>query len=150
MNRQLDLFDNDVNKELVNIKVWRNDLTELHFDDFLVNRLGQIWSVKTNAFVSVCLNNHTGYSYANIKNKTTISETNYLRNYTQYGYKKFYIHRIVACTFLNNPDRNIDRIVHHIDNNKQNNKLENLEWTTASENSLHYYKLNNKNQLKLF
>jgi hypothetical protein len=69
MNRQLDLFDNDVDKEFVNIKVWRNDLTELHFDDFLVNRLGQIWSVKTNAFVSVCLNNHTGYSYANIKIK---------------------------------------------------------------------------------
>lgn len=150
MNRQLDLFDNKVDKELVKIKVWRNDLIELHFDDYLVNRLGQIWSIKTNAFVSVCLNNHTGYSYANIKNKTTISETNYPRNYIQYGHKKFYIHRIVACTFLNNPDRNIYRIVHHIDNNKQNNKLENLEWTTASENSLHYYKLKNKNQLKLF
>lgn len=150
MNRQLDLFDNKVNKELVKIKVWRNDLIELCFDNYLVNRLGQIWSIKTNAFVSVCLNNHTGYSYANIKNKTTISETNYPRNYIQYGHKKFYIHRIVACTFLNNPDRNIYRIVHHIDNNKQNNKLENLEWTTASENSLHYYKLKNKNQLKLF
>lgn len=150
MNRQLDLFDNKVDKELVKIKVWRNDLVELCFDDYLVNRLGQIWSIKTNAFVSVCLNNHTGYSYANIKNKTTISETNYPRSYIQYGHKKFYIHRIVACTFLNNPDRNIYRIVHHIDNNKQNNKLENLEWTTASENSLHYYKLKNKNQLKLF
>ena len=42
MNRQLDLFDNNVEKELVKIKVWRSDLVELCFDDFLVNRLGQI------------------------------------------------------------------------------------------------------------
>ena len=150
MKKQFDLFDNNIDKEFVKIKVWRNDLVELHFDDYLVNRLGQIWSVKKNALVSVCLNNHIGYYYANIKNKTTISETNYLRNNKKYGHKKFHIHRIVACTFLNNPDRNIYRIVHHIDNNKQNNKLENLEWTTASKNSLYYHKLKNKNQLILF
>ena len=50
MNKQLDLFDNEIDKEFVKIKVWRNDLVELHFDDYLVNRLGQIWSVKKMVF----------------------------------------------------------------------------------------------------
>ena len=72
------------------------------------------------------------------------------RKKNKIGFKNFYVHRIVASTFLNNPDKNIYRMVNHLDGNPLNNKLENLEWTTASENSLHYYKTKNKKQLKLF
>lgn len=156
MNRQLDLFDNKVDKELVKIKVWRNDLIELHFDDYLVNRLGQVWSVKLNRFKKVQPNNHRGnYCQVALKNAITTQEMIYQskRHWSKknrMGYKNFYVHRIVACTFLNNPDKNIYRMVNHLDGNPLNNKLENLEWSTASENSLHHYKLKNKNQLKLF
>lgn len=156
MNRQLDLFDNKVDKELVKIKVWRNDLIELCFDEYLVNRLGQIWSVKSNKFKKVQPNNYRGnYCQVTLKNLNTTKEMNYMseRHWskkTKKGFKNFYVHRIVACTFLTNPDKKKYRIVNHIDGNPLNNKLENLEWTTASENSLHYYKLKNKNQLKLF
>jgi len=156
MNRQLDLFDNKVNKELVNIKVWRNDLIELYFDDYLVNRLGQVWSVKSNRFMKTQPNIHRGkYCQIALKNNKTSNETDYLNKRhwtkaTKYGAKNFYVHRIVACTFLNNPNKKKYLIVNHLDGNPLNNKLENLEWTTASENSLHYYKLKNKNQLKLF
>ena len=43
------------------------------------------------------------------------------------------IHRLVANTFLNDhtPDANV---VNHIDGNKLNNHVSNLEWCTASEN----------------
>lgn len=156
MNRQLDLFDNDVNKELVNIKVWRNDLIELNFDDFLVNRLGQIWSVKSSKFMKIQPNKHRGnYCQISLKNSITTQEMSYQskRHWSRknrMGFKNFYVHRIVACTFLKNPNKGKYLIVNHLDGNPLNNKLENLEWTTASENSLHYYKLNNKNQLKLF
>ena len=156
MNKQLDLFDNDVNKELVKIKVWRNDLIELHFKDFLVNRLGQIWSVKSNQFKKIHPNKHRGnYCQVSLKNNITTQEMSYQskrhwKEKNKIGFKNFYVHRIVACTFLTNPDKKKYRVVNHIDGNSLNNKLENLEWTTASENSLHYYKLKNKNQLKLF
>ena len=47
------------------------------------------------------------------------------------------IHRAVAETFVSNPD-NKD-IINHIDGNKQNNVITNLEWVTCSENVQHAY-----------
>ena len=50
--------------------------------------------------------------------------------------KKFRIHTLVALTFLNYPQSK-DYEVNHIDCNKLNNKVENLEWTTHKENLEH-------------
>lgn len=44
-----------------------------------------------------------------------------------------YIHRLVCETFHGAPP-NSDYQVNHIDCNRQNNSVENLEWCTASEN----------------
>ena len=47
------------------------------------------------------------------------------------------IHRCVAQAFLPNPDALPE--VNHIDGNKANNRLDNLEWVTSSENKYHAY-----------
>lgn len=52
--------------------------------------------------------------------------------------KVFKIHKAVAETFLSNPDNKPQ--VNHIDGNKLNNDIANLEWVTQSENLLHAYK----------
>lgn len=47
------------------------------------------------------------------------------------------VHRLVAETFI--PRKNSRLIVNHIDGNKQNNNVSNLEWITMRENTLHAY-----------
>lgn len=49
--------------------------------------------------------------------------------------KTFYIHRMVAFTFLPNPE-NLP-CVNHMDGNKLNNSFENLEWCTHKHNAQH-------------
>ena len=46
--------------------------------------------------------------------------------------KPFYIHKLVAQAFIDNP--NNYREINHKDENKQNNRVENLEWCNRKYN----------------
>lgn len=54
------------------------------------------------------------------------------------------IHRLVAEAFLENPFSRTE--INHKDGNKQNNTVENLEWSTRSENLIHAYSSGLKKQ----
>lgn len=62
----------------------------------------------------------------------------YLKVTLKIGDRKYQdkvVHRLVAFAYIPNPENY--PLVNHKDLNKSNNKVDNLEWTTYSENSLH-------------
>lgn len=52
--------------------------------------------------------------------------------------RRFQVHRLVATHFIANPKNK--PFINHIDNNGLNNKVDNLEWVTHSENMIHAQK----------
>ena len=59
--------------------------------------------------------------------------------YVRVNIQKHALHRLVALAFLENIDNK--PFVNHIDGNKTNNCLDNLEWVTCSENNSHAHKI---------
>jgi hypothetical protein len=84
-----------------------------------VDRQGQ----KKHGRVRKLLLNQVGYLYVGI------SVENKKANLT--------VHRLVARAFIPNPDNKPQ--VNHIDGNKTNNIVSNLEWVTVAENTQHAY-----------
>lgn len=58
--------------------------------------------------------------------------------------KRFKVHRLVLSTFSNYED---ELQVNHIDGNKSNNRLDNLEWATSSQNIKHAFNIGLKTQV---
>lgn len=86
-----------------------------------VSNYGRVRNKKTGKFITP-LYNHKGYLYVNL-------------SYSHTGRVKWYIHRLVAFHFIPNPENKPQ--VNHIDGNKLNNYVENLEWCTDKENQDH-------------
>ena len=74
-----------------------------------------------------------------------------LRHYDLDGNKEHTVvklHRLVACTYLTNPNNLRD--VDHIDCDKNNNDVSNLEWVTHAENCKRYWNKHMKSQDRLY
>ena len=89
---------------------------------YYVTSQGDVVNAYGNTLAPV-INKKTGYKTVSLwKNNKGSSKT---------------IHRLVALTYLTNPN-NLPE-VNHIDGNKLNNHVDNLEWVTRSENMIHAY-----------
>jgi hypothetical protein len=64
------------------------------------------------------------------------------------GRYEYRIARLVADTFIENPDKENKSQVNHIDFNRQNDIVSNLEWTTPIENTNHSIKNVYKSDLR--
>lgn len=90
------------------------------FENYEVSKPGKVRNIKSGRILKSSFNTHgylVHFLYENNKRKCIP------------------LHRIIATAFIDNPDEKPQ--VNHIDENKLNNDLRNLEWCTAKENSIH-------------
>lgn len=90
------------------------------FPKYTLSKEGKIYSKYTGKCLSPT-KDITGYMVVTLVNSE--------------GKFKKSVHRLLAETFIDNPEGKPQ--VNHIDGDKTNNSLNNLEWTTAKENSQH-------------
>lgn len=100
-------------------------------NNYHISRKGDIYSYYTNRMLKQ-RNNKKGYPsiYLTINGKGTT----------------LVVHRLVAQTFIPNPE-NLPQ-VNHIDGNKENNSVENLEWCTNEYNMKHSWEIGLRESLK--
>lgn len=95
---------------------------------YMISTHGRVWSTR-----STLRSGHKPYGLLKITQEPAgYVATSILFTETGYGMKRIRVHRLVAQTFISNPDNLSD--VNHIDGNKANNNLSNLEWVTHSDN----------------
>lgn len=96
------------------------------FEDYKIDEKGNVFSCKYNKLKQMIPQNSTaGYHYV------SLCVNGQRRNR--------FIHRLVAQTFIENPQDKAE--VNHINGNKLDNNVENLEWVTPSENIKHAIKI---------
>lgn len=88
-----------------------------NYENYLIDENGNIYSKFRNRFLTPCINKWGYYIIGLYKNRER---------------KEFQVHRLVALTYIPNPN-NLPQ-VNHIDENKQNNNVNNLEWCTSQYN----------------
>lgn len=93
-----------------------------NFEHYIITKEGKIYNTSTGKEVSGWVDN-VGYIQI------------CLHNCNKKKYKR--LHRLVAETFIPNPD-NLPQ-VNHIDGNKLNNCVDNLEWISNRNNTQHGY-----------
>ena len=103
------------------------NMKDIGFSRYCITKSGEVYSLFSNRYMSQN-KSHNGYVTVNIVSDNGKSFT-----------KK--IHRLVLQVFK--PIENDkDMQVNHIDGNKENNNLSNLEWLTYEENMIHAHQTN--------
>lgn len=94
------------------------------FDHYFVTKDGKVWSNYSKKFLKQ-IEDKDGYLEVCLRSSDR--------------QKNFRVHRLVAEAYLENPDQL--PVVHHRDNDKQNNCVDNLKWCDVSYNTKEAYKI---------
>ena len=98
-------------------EIWK---TIKGFENYKVSNTGKVYSLAKNKVMKPWIISSGYYAVYLIDREVS---------------KQMLVHRLVALNFIDNPLNKPQ--VNHIDGDKLNNNVDNLEWTTASENINH-------------
>lgn len=117
-------YKNDMPKQDIDIDITDEQNVKVikDFPRYYVTRNGKIYSTSAQKFLALKLDGN-GYQMIMLYNN------NKVRNAS--------VHRIVAELFVENPDPMNKTDVNHKNKIKSDNRSENLEWVTKSENMIH-------------
>ena len=108
-------------KGVVYMELWKNIEESTNYE---VSNYGNIRNTKSGQILNP---GESGNGYKQVALKMKASNK----------FEKRYVHRLVAFYWLENPENK--REVNHINLDKTDNRVENLEWITSSENQKHKY-----------
>lgn len=96
--------------------IWKPIFINNNPTNYEVSNTGLVRNIQTDTIVN-SVTDHSGFKFVNlIINKK---------------YKRCRIHHLVANAFILNP--NNYKMINHIDGNKTNNKVSNLEWASPAK-----------------
>lgn len=104
-------------------EVWK----EIEYSGYFISNFGRLKG-RSGKILKTRLNKRTGYLDICLRPNGRKEKAKCLK-----------IHRLVAKAFILNPNNFV--IINHIDGNKLNNNVSNLEWCTESQNTQHAYNL---------
>lgn len=97
----------------------------VNYENYQVDENGNVFNIKTHSWLKGSVGEN-GYKYYRLSKD---------------GRKKMvYAHRLVAEAYLVNP--NNDEVVNHINHNKLDNNVNNLEWVSYSKNTKLWHEFN--------
>ena len=102
-------------------------INEKGFDDYYISKDGRLVKLYKNGNIKFINPRLDAYGYMRV----SITDINGKR-------KDRKMHRLMAQTFIPNPENKPE--VNHINGDKTDYRLENLEWCTRSENAKHWHK----------
>lgn len=114
------------------------------YNNYMVSSWGKVYATRVVWKATQLIDSTEVFYPDSVRQELKPEETSkgYLRVdlYDKNGNRKhFKIHRLVAQAFIPNPENKPQ--INHIDGNKHNNSITNLEWVTDAENKEHRKKL---------
>ena len=111
---------------MTDIEIWKTAVYDGEvYDNYQVSNWGRIMSL-----------NYRNTGKAELMNPGTNTDGYFKVNLRKNGKRKMcYVHRLIAQTFIPNPENKPE--VNHIDEDKTNNKVDNLEWKWHKDNINH-------------